>query len=115
MNIFQCSSYPLFLTAVVSLFVSCSRTKSPAIEQLEQIKERDFPDIPTVHQLLPFKLFFIKDFEQYSLEYGQHFIDSISNLGPPSAPDLRILHHRCNLRGNNVFFQLIREKFIIVT
>ena len=65
-NIYR-GSYIVILTAVV-LFFSCSQTKSPEIEQLELIIERDFPDIPTTHQLIPFDLSYIKRFEEYSMK-----------------------------------------------
>ena len=66
-NIYR-GSYIVILTAVV-LFFSCSQTKSPEIEQLELIIERDFPDIPTAHQLIPFDLSYIKRFE---IRYGNY-------------------------------------------
>ena len=69
----------MILTAVV-LFFSCSQTKSPEIEQLELIIERDFPDIPTTHQLIPFDLSYIKRFEEYSIKSDKEIIDSISIL-----------------------------------
>lgn len=114
-NIYR-GSYIVILTAVV-LFFSCSQTKSPEIEQLELIIERDFPDIPTTHQLIPFDLSYIKRFEEYSIKSDKEIIDSISNLKlpmnlePPPLPDPTYWHRRCRLRGD-VFLQLKRARLI---